>query len=84
MNTFFSNPAKNLMISVIEDVNPFAEKTSHLILKVSIHPSFIATNNVTKGFTFQFSSVGVDYAFKVIKNSARVKLPKVTKFLHVF
>ena len=73
------------MISVIEDVNPFAEKMIlKVIFKYSIHPSFIAINNVTKGFTFQFSSLGVDYAFKVIKNSARVKLPRVTKFLHVF
>ena len=78
------------MISVIEDVNPFAEKTSHLILKVifkySIHPSFIAINNVTKGLTFQFSSVCVDYAFKVIEKTllASVKLPRVMKFLHIF
>ena len=58
MNNFFSNPAKNLMISVTEDVNPIAEKTSHLILKVifrySIHPSFIAIKTSLKGKRFNF------------------------------
>ena len=84
MNTFFLNPAKNLKISEIEQVNRFAEKTSHLMLKLifkySKQPSFVAINNITKGLMFHFLSVSVDDVFKKIK-----KLNKIIKkkFLHI-
>ena len=73
MNTFFLNPAKNPKILEIEQVNPFAEKTSHLILKLifkySKYPSFIAIDNVTKGLMFHFLSVSVIDVFKEIKKT---------------
>ena len=80
MNTFFSNPFKNLKIPEFEKVNPFAEKASRLILKAIFkymkHPSIIASNNVTSGSTFQFSCISVDDISKEMKEpSAHVKLP---------
>ena len=57
---------------------------SHLMLKAIFkyrkNPSIIAINNATNGWTFQFPCVSVDDTFKVIKNSACVKLPRVMTF----
>ena len=58
LNNFFSNTVKNLKIPECEDINPFAEKLSHLIwkpiFKFSKHRSIFAINNVTKGERFSF------------------------------
>ena len=51
LNTFFSNPVKNLKISEFREFNHVPEKASHPILKVFFkcfkQSSFIAINNVT-------------------------------------
>ena len=83
LDTFLLNTVKNLKISECEEVNPFAEKLSRPVLKAifkySKHRSIIALNNVTNGWTFQFSCVSVADTFKEIK--ARVKLLKILKIL---
>ena len=80
-NAFFLNLVK---IPGFKDVNPFSEKMSHLMLKAIFkngkNPSIIAINNATNGWTFQFPCFSVDDAFKVIKNSACVNLPRVMTF----
>ena len=61
LNIFFSNAVKHLKIQEREEVSPLVEKLSHPILeaifKYSKHRSIIAINNVTNGWTFQFSCV---------------------------
>ena len=84
VNIFFSNTFKNLRIPQREEVDPFADKLSHLILKLifkySKNVKFVALNNAGNGWTFQFSGVSIDEdVFKEIKNSVRVKLPRVMK-----
>ena len=86
LNTFFWNKVKNRKIPESEEVNLFAENLSHVTLKAifrySKHPSFIATNNVTIGRTFQFLCVSVDDVSKEIeKNSARLRLHSLMTFL---
>ena len=53
--TFSSNPIKNMKIPKFEEVNPFAEKLSYLILKAIFkyitpkYPIIIAINHVSNG-----------------------------------
>ena len=76
-----SNLVKNLKIPEFEEVNLFAEKISHLVLKAIFkfitlkYPSTIAITHLTNGWTFQFSWVSVDDAFKEIKKlSTRIAI----------
>ena len=68
-----SNLVKNLKIPEFEEVNLFAEKISHLVLKAIFqfltlkYPSIIAITHLTNEWTFQFSWISVDEAFKEIK-----------------
>ena len=51
VNTFFANAVKKLKIPEYEEISPFAEKLSHLILKKNFRYSkrgiIIVINNVT-------------------------------------
>ena len=53
VNIFFSNTFKNLRIPQREEVDPFADKLSHLILKLifkySKNVKFVALNNAGSG-----------------------------------
>ena len=69
LNTSFSNPVTNLKMWDFLEVNLFAEKTSHLMLKAIFkykYPSFIAINIVNNGLMFQFLCVSVGDPFKEI------------------
>ena len=64
LNIFFLNAVKKLKILEYAKNNPFTEKLSHPILKAISkyvkHQSIVTINDVTNGWTFQFSWLIVD------------------------
>ena len=74
VNIFFSNAVKTLKYQSMKRSTPLlnenlSQPLLKAIFKYSKHRSIIAINNVTNGWTFQFSCASVDDAFKGIKNS---------------